>query len=375
MDATARADRDRRTLRPVGVVLTVVVVLGTLQSETSGRVVPIALALVAFVASMAAVLVWPAYGRLAGVVVMCASAIALTWLQPHGPSEIAASVAVFLAAARLERRAAVALSAVTVLSLVLAMAISGGADAADVVASILLCVLLFAVAVFMDNARAGEERAEALLAELREARAAETRAAAVAERGRIAAELHDVLAHALSGLAVQLEGARMLAAREETSVALRETIERSGRLAREGLIEARRAVGALRGDDLPGPDRLPALVEDLRRDLGVDASFRVEGAPRPLTADAGLALYRGAQEALTNVARHAPGASATVVLHYADDHTRLIVTNTRGQTRTSSRDGGGFGLAGMRDRVTAAGGRVVAGPDGDGFRVELEFSQ
>ena len=81
----------------------------------------------------------------------------------------------------------------------------------------------------MDNARAGEERAEALVAELREARAAETRAAAVAERGRIAAELHDVLAHALSGLAVQLEGARMLATREETSVALRETIERSGR--------------------------------------------------------------------------------------------------------------------------------------------------
>ena len=108
----------------------------------------------------------------------------------------------------------------------------------------------------------------------------------------------------------------MLATREEASPALRETIERSGRLAREGLVEARRAVGALRGDDLPGPDRLPALVEDLRRDLGVDASLRVEGTPRPLTADAGLALYRGAQEALTNVARHAPGAHATVVLRF-----------------------------------------------------------
>jgi signal transduction histidine kinase len=397
MDAVERIDRERRALRPIGVALTAVVVLASLQSDFEGRVVPIVAALIVFVGSMAAVLVWPARARLAGVLASNAAAIALAWLQPHGPTEIAASISVFLAATRLELRAAASISFVTIASLVVAMSLTGGASFAEVVAATLLCVLLFGIAILMEGARAGEERAEALVVELREARAAETRAAAVAERGRIAAELHDVLAHALSGLAVQLEGARMLATREETSVALRETIERSGRLAREGLIEARRAVGALRGDDLPGPERLPALVEDLRRDLGVDASFRVEGAPRPLTADAGLALYRGAQEALTNVARHAPGAHATVVLHYAADRTLLTVTNTRGQTPQhelntnipanghnaivkgsdppETGDAGGFGLAGMRDRVTQAGGRMDAGPADDGFRVELEVPQ
>jgi signal transduction histidine kinase len=398
MDARARVDRDRRALRPIGVALTVAVVLGSLQTDAGGRDVPIALALAAFAAAMAAILLWPDHGRIAGVVTMCAAAIALAWLQPHGPTEIAASVAVFLASARLELRLALALSAVTVAALVLATWLDTGASAAEVISGALLCVLLFAIAQFMDRAREGETRAEALVAELREARAAETRAAAVAERGRIAAELHDVLAHALSGLTVQLEGARMLAAREEASPALRETIERSGRLAREGLIEARRAVGALRGDDLPGLDRLPALVEDLRRDLGVDVTLRVDGTPRPLTADAGLALYRGAREALTNVARHATGAHALVVLLFEADRVVLTVTNTRGQTPQHklntdipangdnaivkgsdppvlAGDGGGFGLAGMRDRVAQAGGRVQAGRDGDGFRVELEFSQ
>jgi signal transduction histidine kinase len=376
MDARARVDRDRRALRPIGVALTAVVVLASLQSDFEGRVVPIVAALVVFVGSMAAVLVWPERARLVGVLASNAAAIALAWLQPHGPTEIAASISVFLAATRLELPVAASIAFVTIVSLVLAMSLTGGASLAEVVAATLLCVLLFGIAIVMEGARAGEERAEALVAELREARAAETRAAAVAERGRIAADLHDVLAHALSGLAVQLEGARMLATREDASPALRETIERSGRLAREGLIEARRAVGALRGDDLPGPDRLSALVEDLRRDLGVDATLRVEGTPRPLTADAGLALYRGAQEALTNVARHAPGAHATVLLRYEPERTTLTVTNLKGSDPLiSGGDGGGFGLAGMRDRVTAAGGRAVASPDGDGFRVVLEFSQ
>jgi signal transduction histidine kinase len=87
-------------------------------------------------------------------------------------------------------------------------------------------------------------------------------------------------------------------------------------------------------------------------------------------------LYRGAQEALTNVARHAPGAHALVVLRYEPERTRLTVTNLNGSDPfTFGGDGGGFGLAGMRDRVAQAGGRVEAGPDGDEFRVELEFSQ
>jgi len=390
-------ERESLVRRPLGVLLTVVVVIGALQAGFDGGAAPIVLALVAFCAAMGWLMFGPDRGGVAVAVVLAAASVALAWLQPQGATEIAASVAVYIAASVLGLRNGALLAGATVLGLDLAMV--GHATAEQIVAATLLCVLLFAIAIFMDRAREGEERASRLVEELREARAAETRAAAVAERGRIAAELHDVLAHALSGLAVQLEGARMLATREQASPALRETIERSGRLAREGLVEARRAVGALRGDDLPGPDRLPALVQDLRRDLGVDASLRVEGTPRPLAADAGLALYRGAQEALTNVARHAPGTHATVVVRFTPDRTVLTVENPRperGQTPQQELntfspanganaiikgsdplidDAGGWGLAGMRERVTQAGGSVVAGPCDQGFRVELEFRQ
>jgi signal transduction histidine kinase len=107
-----------------------------------------------------------------------------------------------------------------------------------------------------------------------------------------------VLAHSLSALAIQLQGARKLAAREQVSDGLRATIERSAELAKAGLADARQAVGALRGEPLPTLDRLAALVEDFRRDTGSAAALRIDGTSRPLPAEASLALYRGAQEAL-----------------------------------------------------------------------------
>jgi hypothetical protein len=150
----------------------------------------------------------------------------------------------------------------------------------------------------------------------------------VAERGRIAGELHDVLAHALSGLAIQLQGARKLANAEGASAGLRAAIERSADLAKEGLADGRQAVGALRGDRLPTIGQLAALVADFRRDIGTDVSVAIEGVPRPLPADADLALYRGAQEGLTNIARYAPGATAAVTVRYAPGCTVLTVQNS-----------------------------------------------
>ena len=95
------------------------------------------------------------------------------------------------------------------------------------------------------------------MAQLQDARDAEAAAAALAERGRIAGELHDVLAHALSGLAIQLQGARKLADAEDASAGLRAAVARSADLAKEGLTQARQAVGALRGDRLPPVTQQP----------------------------------------------------------------------------------------------------------------------
>jgi signal transduction histidine kinase len=213
-----------------------------------------------------------------------------------------------------------------------------------------------------------------LLAQLEDAREGEAAAAALAERSRIAAELHDVLAHSLSGLAIQLQGARKIAGREAVSDGLRAVIERSAELAKAGLADARQAVGALRGDRLPTLDQLATLVEDFRRDTGADATLRVEGTSRPLPAEASLALFRGVQEALTNIARYAPGAITAVTVTYEAHRTVVIVEDhvRTPQATILAGAGGGHGLSAMRERAARVGGTARAGPTADGWRVEVE---
>jgi signal transduction histidine kinase len=234
------------------------------------------------------------------------------------------------------------------------------------------------IAHFMKQARQSQDRTEALLAQLEDAREDQARAAAVAERSRIAGELHDVLAHSLSGAAIQLEGARMLAERDQTGSDVSDAITRAGELVREGLSEARQAVGALRGDELPGVAQLEGLVASFRDDMHLDVTYSAEGDAPKLAADAALALYRGAQEALTNVARYAPGATTQVTLRSEASRAVLTVEDRQpaparvAAEGTLSGVGGGRGLAAMRERVTRAGGHVTAGPTESGWRVELE---
>jgi signal transduction histidine kinase len=303
--------------------------------------------------------------------------VALAALQPHGPAEIAASVGVWIAAVRLPARAAVAAGALVTGALAAAIALTEHPGLQPAIAATLLCLLLMVTGLFIRSGRASQDRTEMLLAQLQDAREAEAAAAAVAERSRIAGELHDVLAHSLSGLAIQLQGARKLAEREPTGAALRGTIERSAELAKAGLAEARQAVGALRGDRLPTLDQLAALVEDFRRDTGADATLLIDGPRRPLPAEASLALYRGAQEALTNIARYAPDASIAVTVRYQPGRTQLVVedhTTGEGPPRNPvlADAGGGHGLTAMRERASRVGGTARAGPTADGWLVELE---
>jgi signal transduction histidine kinase len=143
-----------------------------------------------------------------------------------------------------------------------------------------------------------------LLGELEQTRAAQVQAAALSERQHLAREMHDVLAHSLSALTLQLEGARPLAAAEQPdSGRIAAALERAHHLAQARLRDARRAIGTLRDEELPGPQRLTGLAHEFERDSGVSCHLEVAGERPELDSQARLAVYRTAQEALTNVRR------------------------------------------------------------------------
>ncbi|MFI0820329.1 sensor histidine kinase [Streptomyces sp. NPDC021098] len=208
-----------------------------------------------------------------------------------------------------------------------------------------------------------------LLEQERLARRAEAESAALAERSRIAREIHDVLAHSLSAQLVHLEAARLLIERGEDSAKVLDRVVAARGMARDGLAETRQALSALRGEMAP--------VEDFLRDSAAaeGASFAREGEPRTLTAEAGLTLRRVAQEALTNVRKHAPGARVELRLGYAEDAVSLEVRDggaRRGPAAAGlTASGAGYGLLGMREPAELLGGSLEAGPEGEGFVVRL----
>ncbi|MFE3328304.1 sensor histidine kinase [Streptomyces sp. NPDC059176] len=225
-----------------------------------------------------------------------------------------------------------------------------------------------------------EERATRLEKE----REAQSKVAVAAERARIARELHDVVAHNVSVMVVQADGAAyvMDAAPDQARQAL-ETISSTGR---QALAEMRRLLGVLRtGDDpesgeyVPQPDveQIEELVEQVRG-AGLTVDFKVEGTPRPLPSGVELTAYRIVQEALTNTRKHGgPDAGASVRLVYFDDGLGLLVEDDgRGAAHELYEDGGadgrGHGLIGMRERVGMVGGTLDAGPrPGGGFRISV----
>jgi signal transduction histidine kinase len=150
-----------------------------------------------------------------------------------------------------------------------------------------------------------------LLEELQASREAERAASVAAERGRMAREVHDVLAHTLSGLVLHLEGARLLARSTNADTGLLEAVTRAHSLSKSGLTEARRAVQALRGDTMPGPEMIESLIEQHKLGSTGDTRYTIHGTPAPLSPEAALALYRTTQEALSNVRKHAPEPTST----------------------------------------------------------------
>jgi signal transduction histidine kinase len=236
------------------------------------------------------------------------------------------------------------------------------------------------------------QRARDLLAMTRRANAEQAHAAALAERGRIARDVHDVLAHSLSGLAIQLEAADALLSEGSDVDAAHTMVVRARRLARDGLAEVRRAVAALREDVKPLEETLARLVADYAADTGWAARFAVVGGAVPdLAVETAQGLERVAQEALANARKHAPGAEVEVLLGVGVRELTLTVVNGAvglgggGSAGTGAGvgtaagvgagagladSGGGWGLVGVRERVGLLGGTVEAGAlEGGGWRV------
>ncbi|WP_055586810.1 histidine kinase [Streptacidiphilus griseoplanus] len=211
--------------------------------------------------------------------------------------------------------------------------------------------------------------AQRLLAQERVARSAEAETAALAERARIAREIHDVLAHSLSAQLVHLEAARLMLDSGTAPEQVRERVVAARRMALEGLTETRQALSALRGEFTPVGEFLAALA------AAEGARLEVEGVARPLAADAGLAVRRTAQEAVTNVRKHAAGAGCVLRLRYLEHMVELEVRNTRTGRREGlselAASGSGYGLLGMRERAELLGGTLESGPDEGGWRVRL----
>ncbi|MGV9247598.1 sensor histidine kinase [Streptomyces sp. NPDC003710] len=209
--------------------------------------------------------------------------------------------------------------------------------------------------------------AQRLLAQERAARAAETESAALAERARIAREIHDVLAHSLSAQLVHLEAARLLIEGGADRDEILERVVAARGMAREGLAETRQALSALRGEMSPLEDFLGELVA-----TASGADVTVSGDCRPLPAEASQAVRRVAQEALTNVRKHAPGAEVHIRLEYAEHQVTLDVRDSGGSPGELTGSGAGYGLLGMRERAELLGGSLDAGPGEEGFVVTLK---
>lgn len=291
---------------------------------------------------------------------------------PMAVTSLAAVVALLvLAGSRLTRRACNALGlAVSALTAVLLAALPGRGGWSELVPVVIATALaLVAAEVLRDRART-----RARLAEQEQISETErTRRALLEERARIGRELHDVVAHHMSLIAVRAETAPYRL--PECSPDVREEFRAVSGAARDALTDMRRLLGLLRGDEaaarVPQPElgQLAALV----RESGTEATLEVVGELDTVPATAGVSAYRIVQESLSNARRHARGAAVDVRLHRTEASLRITVRNGPGADRPTA-VGDGHGLMGMRERVAVLGGEFSAGagPDG-GFSVMADL--
>jgi signal transduction histidine kinase len=361
-----------RILILVVVLVTVPLAEPHLGAGARGTAVAVALGV-----SAISCITWLTAGRrphltVAALAVLGVAGGALAGLSPLSTAIAFGCMATSAAGVRLKTEASLAITAGTVAAF-LAAGLATGAPAETLLGYPLTYIGFWALGLSRRAYLLRAEQAEQTLAETRRARDAETQAAALAERARMAREIHDVLAHSLAAVSVNLQAAEgLLGALPAGSPELAKAIECVGRaeaLTRDGLAEARRAILALRDDAAPLPDQLSALAEEYRAGGDARVDFQVAGPPRPVAAEAGLAAYRTAQEALTNARKHAPGQPVRLCLQFSPTDIAVRAVNPLPEVRPGgplAATGSGHGLTGLRERAALVGGTLTAGPaDGE----------
>jgi signal transduction histidine kinase len=224
------------------------------------------------------------------------------------------------------------------------------------------------------------EQTAALLAQRDELESEQRRADLLDERARIAREIHDVLAHSLGALGIQIQAARAVLADQGDMRRADEILGTAQRMAADGLEETRRAVHALRVDTMPLEKELAQATETHAQRFGVAATFATGGVPVPLPPEATVTLLRIAQESLVNAAKHAAGQSVAVNLDYADPDVRLTIRNDLPPGSAAGREqpgvqtvNGGYGLTGMQERLRLLDGTLEAGRRDDQWIVTAEL--
>ncbi|MFH8732927.1 sensor histidine kinase [Streptomyces sp. NPDC017964] len=360
--------RARRVLARVVRAVALTALVWTAAAERGVHGWTVALAPVALIACGAAAwgffrttlehLLWPSVGLLA---VLLGAAFAAEQAGFRGPALVLWCGCAVTALERLPLVAAIPLTAGALTGFAV---LNNDAWFTTAVTTIGLCLAGYVLRLDAE-ARGSAQR---LLRQERAARAAEAESAALAERARIAREIHDVLAHSLSAQLVHLEAARLLIERGADLDQIHERVVAARGMARDGLTETRQALSALRGEMTP--------LEDFLRELVATdgATVSVEGVRRPLSVEASQTVRRVAQEALTNVRKHAPGAKAQVRLEYGTAEVTLEVRDSGSATSAGELtvSGSGYGLLGMRERAELLGGTLVAGPCEEGFAVKLK---
>ncbi|QAY58646.1 sensor histidine kinase [Microbacterium protaetiae] len=280
-------------------------------------------------------------------------------------SLVVEAVALYSAAAYLSEAVAAVAGTVFVVVLLLEERIDNGVD--------YVFILLLFGGVWLLGRASAQWRGRVTAAERRQREAA--RLAVAEERVRIARDLHDVVAHSLSVIAVQSDAAE--AALEIAPERALTPVRAIRTTAREALTDIRGMLDVLRTDDdelpgveSPGVSAITGLA-DAARSAGTPVALEVRLTRAPVTPGVDLAAYRIVQECLTNARRHAPGAATTVTIVQGDDALRVSVVTAAPAAPEPSAEGSGYGISGMRERAAALGGRLQAQPTADGgFEVE-----
>jgi signal transduction histidine kinase len=316
------------------------------------------------------------------------------------PIPLGPAIAYYTVMDRSSTRVRIAISALLSYGIVRSQMLPGHNEPYDFFVDVLQFAVAGTLGILSRTRRAYVQEVEARAEQSEAERARHVALAAAAERARIARELHDVVAHHVSLMAVQSEAAAaLLPGRPEEAS---KSVEIIGRTAREALTELRRLLGVLRGPaDVDGraataPSPSISHLDDVLgqvRQAGIAVDLRVEGSPSKLAPGVDLAAYRIVQEALTNTVKHSGANEAAVTVSYEPGYVTVSVTDSGNgavaitvdgkadralRSRVAARDGGrprladsgGFGLAGITERVASCGGKLTVGPgDAGGFAV------